>query len=336
MWANNLRVFAVFAVIVLHIASGFVGNIEMSEPDYGGYNWWAGNIFDSITRWCVPLFVMISGYFLLCKDEGNFIFFKKRIKKILIPLIFWSLIFSFWILFIAYIRGDIEEGYKEIVRGVALGRPYFHLWYLFMIPLLYIITPILRLCLSTWSKNEILFFILFSFFLAAINALFNNFSSNLSLKPEGILFTNIFLSYIGYYLLDGYINQFQIKTNTKICITVLFVSLSITILGSYFFSYKYFYSYLSINTILASVSLFLLIRKHINIDLKLSHASKLSFGIYLVHPILLDIFLSLAKDSFLSTINIYGYIPLVSILIFISSYVTIIIMSKTKYLSKCI
>jgi len=336
LWANNLRVFAVFAVIVLHTASGFISSIEMTDPNYGNYDWWAGNFFDSITRWCVPLFVMISGYFLLCKEEANIVFFRKRVNKILIPILFWSFIFSLWVLLIAYVRGDIEQGYKEIVRSVALGRPYFHLWYLFMIPLLYIITPILRLCLSTWGKSEILFFILFSFFLAAINVLFNNVSPDLSVKPEVTLFTNVFLSYIGYYLLGGYINRFQIKTNSKICITVLFVSLLITILGSYFFFYKYFYSYLSLNVILASVSLFLLIKKHININLKLSHASKLSFGIYLVHPIFLDIFSFLAKHSFLSTINIFWYIPLFSVIVFISSYITVIIMSKTKYISKCI
>lgn len=336
MWANNLRVFSVFAVILLHTASGFISSIEVSDLNYGNYDWWAGNVFDSITRWCVPLFVMISGYFLLCKEEANIVFFKKRVSKILIPLLFWSLVFSFWILLIAYVRGDMEGGYKEIVRGFTLGRPYFHLWYLFMIPLLYIITPILRLCLSTWKKNETLFFILFSFFLAALNALFINFFSNLSINPDVTLFTNIFLSYIGYYFLGGYINKFEIKANTKICIIILLISWLITILGSYFFTYKYFYSYLSINTILASVSLFLLIKKHINMDLKLASVAKLSFGVYLVHPIFLDIFSSLAKHSFLSAINIYVYIPSLSILIFISSYITVTIMSKIKYLSKCI
>ena len=166
--------------------------------------------------------------------------------------------------------------------------------------------------------------------------LFINFFSNLSINPDVTLFTNIFLSYIGYYFLGGYINKFEIKANTKICIIILLISWLITILGSYFFTYKYFYSYLSINTILASVSLFLLIKKHINMDLKLASVAKLSFGVYLVHPIFLDIFSSLAKHSFLSAINIYVYIPSLSILIFISSYITVTIMSKIKYLSKCI
>ncbi|HCI5633973.1 TPA: acyltransferase family protein, partial [Klebsiella variicola subsp. variicola] len=96
MWANNLRVFSAFAVVMLHVAAGFVGGIELSDLNYGNREWWAGNIYDSVTRWCVPLFVMISGYFLLNKDEPTSVFFKKRLNKILIPLIFWSVFFSFW------------------------------------------------------------------------------------------------------------------------------------------------------------------------------------------------------------------------------------------------
>jgi surface polysaccharide O-acyltransferase-like enzyme len=50
MWANNLRVFSAFAVVMLHVAVGFVGGIDLSDSSYGSRDWWAGNIYDSVTK----------------------------------------------------------------------------------------------------------------------------------------------------------------------------------------------------------------------------------------------------------------------------------------------
>jgi surface polysaccharide O-acyltransferase-like enzyme len=55
-----LRVLAAFFVIMLHTSSGVV----TTNPDIQSVTWWTGNLFDSYSRWCVPVFVMISGTLL--------------------------------------------------------------------------------------------------------------------------------------------------------------------------------------------------------------------------------------------------------------------------------
>lgn len=336
MWANNLRVFSAFAVVMLHVAAGFVGGIELSDLNYGNREWWAGNIYDSVTRWCVPLFVMISGYFLLNKDEPTSVFFKKRLNKILIPLIFWSVFFSFWTVLALTIKGELPSAPVVLAKAWVLGKPYFHLWYLFMIPFLYLVTPYLRMIFNRVSRNELLFLVCFSLSLSILNTLSGNILSYFEMSAKVTLFTNSFLMYIGYFCLGGYIAKYGVKQRNSFAFVALVLAWSVTIVGSYFFTPKYFYSYLSINTVIASVALFLLIQWNCDRDFNLSGISKLSLGIYLVHPVFLDAVAFVGKDWLLSYMDVYLYIPLASVIVFGFSYLSAFCMSKMPVLNKCV
>jgi surface polysaccharide O-acyltransferase-like enzyme len=54
---DALRVVASFAVICLHVSASVV----ISKPDVHGIAWWTGNTVNAFSRWCIPVFVMISG-----------------------------------------------------------------------------------------------------------------------------------------------------------------------------------------------------------------------------------------------------------------------------------
>ncbi|MGF1703155.1 acyltransferase family protein [Photobacterium makurazakiensis] len=336
LWADNLRVFSVFAVVLLHVASGFVSDIDISNDIYGSRDWWAGNIYASITLWCIPLFVMISGYFLLNKTESNAVFFKKRINKILIPLLFWSFFYSLWVLLKYFIKGDISTAYFTVAQGWALGEPYYHLWYLFMIPFLYLVTPVLRVIISSLKQKEFFAFISICFALAMLSALSNVVLLYFDLSAKVSLFTNDFLSYLGYFCLGGYIAKYKVKANTHWCFLIFIVALLITIVGSYYITHLYFYSYLSVNITAASVAVFFLIKKHANNDLKLSCFAVHSFGIYLIHPLFIKLISSFGEQRLLEMMDIYLYIWLVAFLAFTLSYITAFCMSKVRYLNRCI
>ncbi|WP_051511069.1 acyltransferase [Cobetia crustatorum] len=255
-WAYNVRVLAIFAVVVLHTAAGFVGGVEKSDIFYGSMNWWAGNMFDSITRWCVPVFVMISGYFLLNSSDNAFVFFKKRFGRIFYPLAFWSILFSGWVLLKLSIKGDLDTAHLIIAKGFLMGRPYYHLWFLFMIPFLYAATPYLKQVLVSLGKEYSFAFICFAFLLSAFSILFKNLVSFFGVEGGVGFFANDFLLYIGYFMLGGYIKRHEVKLNPLYAVSGLLLAWSTTVVGSYFFTYEYFYNYLSFNTIIASVCIF--------------------------------------------------------------------------------
>ena len=48
-----LRIVAAFAVIMIHTSGQWFGELS---PE-----WEFANIYDSLSRWCVPVFIMISG-----------------------------------------------------------------------------------------------------------------------------------------------------------------------------------------------------------------------------------------------------------------------------------
>ena len=123
-------------------------------------DWVVANLYDSVSRWSVPVMVMISGLLLLDpqKEYPIKIFFKKRFNKILIPLVFWSIVYTIW----KYKTGIIA--WQPLPAGLILksfidGTVFYHLWFVYMIIGLYISTPILRIFIkhATRERYEIFF-----------------------------------------------------------------------------------------------------------------------------------------------------------------------------------
>ncbi|WP_231687429.1 acyltransferase family protein, partial [Ralstonia pseudosolanacearum] len=65
-WIDAARVISIFAVVFLHISASVV-----TEADFGSSFWWHGNFYDSMVRWCVPVFVMISGSAAAGRKQGG-------------------------------------------------------------------------------------------------------------------------------------------------------------------------------------------------------------------------------------------------------------------------
>ena len=64
------------------------------------------NIIDSFSRMCVPIFVMVSGFFLLRKDEDVKVFFKKRFVKIIPKFFIYSVVFFIFVIIFKDVKND--------------------------------------------------------------------------------------------------------------------------------------------------------------------------------------------------------------------------------------
>jgi surface polysaccharide O-acyltransferase-like enzyme len=69
-------------VIISHSCDAFVGSFDNSFSFHTGVFW------GSLVRACVPLFAMMSGILLFPVTTDLSTFYKKRIGRIVIPLIF--------------------------------------------------------------------------------------------------------------------------------------------------------------------------------------------------------------------------------------------------------
>lgn len=135
VWIELLRILACFCVILLHISS--IG------WNYAGINsdkWIYYEVLNALSRIGVCIFVMISGSLFLGNKRGSSIeTMRKYILKILRLIGVWSIAYFMLRLIIKDTTiTNISDFFNQILYG------YYHLWYLWMILGLYIITPILH------------------------------------------------------------------------------------------------------------------------------------------------------------------------------------------------
>ena len=101
-----------------------------------GHGWNLVNALDAFTRVAVPIFLMTSGAIFLERSDSFSYFYTRRLLRIALPLIFWSLVYSAWI----SLNGGPSGNW---ILAMLHGPVMYHLWYFYAIVGLSLITPIL-------------------------------------------------------------------------------------------------------------------------------------------------------------------------------------------------
>jgi surface polysaccharide O-acyltransferase-like enzyme len=123
-YADLIRTYAILAVIGIHVSAPLVNKWTAISMQW----WWIGNLFNFACRPSVPLFVMISGMLLLNNrnTEGVYLFFKNRFLKVLIPFIFWAVIYYFWIAIVNNRSFSFFALLKQLFEGpIYIHFPFF-------------------------------------------------------------------------------------------------------------------------------------------------------------------------------------------------------------------
>jgi Acyltransferase family len=133
-----LRVIAIYMVMQIH-----TGEFEYISPRGTVLHTagsWAVGWTNSLLRVCVPLFVMITGFFLFpIEDERKF--FRKRFTRVLIPFVIWCAVYAFYY----YAQGAItlQTALLNIAKiPVNYGTEVGHLWFVYMLMAIYLIAPV--------------------------------------------------------------------------------------------------------------------------------------------------------------------------------------------------
>lgn len=297
-----LRVISIIMVVVIHVAAPiFYKNINIL-----GNRFILVDILDSFSRVSVPIFLFISGRYLVGKKERIKDFYKKRMKRIGPAFIFFTIIYAF---LNYYMFRDINRLIKDIFKGDT----YYQMWYLYMITVLYLVTPAIWFFRDK-GKRYLNIISIISLSIGIIQCF---------LKIE-VLWCFQFSYYIGYYILGYTLKDIKIiKLKRYICFLGYFLLSIVTAYLTYKTcntNYKLcFFNYLSPFTILASI-LFYITFKDVNIkDNKfINFISKESFGIYLIHPLILYVI-----DKYIIINNIFFNISFRFILCFLISLIII-------------
>jgi surface polysaccharide O-acyltransferase-like enzyme len=343
LYIDILRSVAIFAVIVTHtsivIKYGYF-NVNMNW-------WWTGSFYTALSRWCVPIMIMISGILLLDpnREYPTKIFLKKRFNKVGIPLIFWSIIYVIW----RYRDDILINKYPSLwstVQNFIGGPVYYHLWFIYTILGLYILTPVLRVYIKNAGRENIKYFLVVWFI---TNGIINFISklTNYDFKVGIELY--FFTGYVGYYVLGYYLTISDFNKKEKRLLYILsMVCIVATMIGTFILSKTKgtyvddFNDFLFPNIILMTIGVFVFIKSvdweriingYSHINKFILDVSDLSFGIYLVHLLVLE-FLQNYCSIDARIINPLVSIPLISMLIMIISYVIIKLMKRLPIIEK--
>lgn len=275
-------------VVLLHVAAPYASS--GLENDILNTDFWIGNVLNSFSRVCVPLFVMISGAFLLGRNEPYAFFYRKRAARVLWPLVFWSGVYILYLFLMQYI-GSGELQVLPVINRLLIGKPFYHLWYMYMLIGLYLITPIINRAIQSLALEELK---RTAYIMLAVGFLINLW--NVYFKNESI-FILWFAEYIGYFLM-GYVMINSQKKWSSISLLAVYGASSLLIAAmTYFFKSPFFYNYLFPLVTVASLTIFKLFTQRSFHDNWLSRFSKLTLGVYLIHAGILDV-MRLLGDRF--------------------------------------
>lgn len=217
IWIDLLRIFATFVVPVTHLCSNCWNLTEgVHSSDYITMNFFA-----ALCRWVVPGFVMISGVFFLdpskpCDPKK---IFKKNVVRMATAFLFWSFLYALqWTLFRPRAYGETVKAFtkKFFVDELIVGE--YHMWYLYMIALLYLLTPLIRVFSDNATKKQLEGFMILSFIFSHFIPMmleipfFKQFTFDEVYEDLNIGFIG---GYVGVYIAGQYMVRYPFKKKAR-------------------------------------------------------------------------------------------------------------------------
>lgn len=295
-----LRIISAFSIVVLHVSGVFIYENSVGSPDFR-----MANFINSISRFGVPVFVMISGGIFLSENKAVTVkkLWRGNILRMLCVYVFWS--FGYYVYQSLYWwKFDFwRQGILRTITGIVYAADHF--WFIFMIMGLYALVPFLRTWLHHAEKKELDYFVV-------LFMLFQIGRSTLSILIDKSLVEKIFslvkiveLSwYLGYFVLGYILVRYGISHRLKGFIySMVPVGIVANFLISDYMSVKQgaynpgIYDSFGIFTFIHSVALFVFVTDFFSKKGLGEKTAKLctgvaldTLGIYLMHIALLDFF----------------------------------------------
>lgn len=335
-----LRFLAMLSVIVIHVCGGVAKVLPTNSFDSIVIT----SLFSMIT-WCIPIFIMISGGLFLNSKKEILIktIFTKYIKHFVIAFLFWTITYQAYYYAVALTNGDDTLNWKGIIYE-AIAGPY-HMWYLYMLAGLYVITPILRKITESKTTTE--------YFLAIflIFSILQNYGTTLPFIGDsisGIMDTvclPIGVTYIGYFVLGYYLKNFNISCKLEYTLYALGIIMLISnCLVSDIYAIKgidgtWSVEYLMPNIVIESSAIYTFFVKRVS-QIKFSEKivkiftklTEYGFGVYLVHALVNEL-VGLTGWSAV-TISPFISVPLLTIVVYGLSLLITVLIRKIPVIGK--
>lgn len=130
---DALRTISILAVLLIHTTTR---TIETTHNDLNNFPWTL--FLNQIARFAVPLFILISGFVLELNYDyhANYrSYIKKRVSRIFIPYLFWSLIYYYFV---------YANNHDSLAKVILTGDASYQLYFIPTLAIFYFIFPLLH------------------------------------------------------------------------------------------------------------------------------------------------------------------------------------------------
>lgn len=307
-YLDLLRLAATFGVIFIHLAM---------DTNF----WYITAVYDGLVRWCVPIFVMISGALFLNpqRELSVSIVLHKYVKRLLVAYLFWYVFYCLC----KFLFSALDHGSMPLSVGL---RPYYHLWFLPILACVYLLIPVLRriageghllvYALVLWAVWVTLGFVMVRR-IPQVSSLF-------SMQQVG--------GYAGYFLLGYFLASRTLSRRQRLVVYALGILSALAGFLAYAFLFDWkpvtaskLLQSLVPHVVLMSAALFVFVRQHASwlerrIGGFVRYVRRDLFGVYLIHAFWIMRF---DRQFFWDLRSNLLYLPLLAIAVFfLSLYAT--------------
>lgn len=293
-----LRLVAIMAVVFLHATA-----VKSDAASLGSPVWHLVNVFNPFSSTGVPLFLMISGGLVLGSPKTISVGYtvKTRVPRLLVPLLVWSLFYLGYAFAASWLHTGTADwaGLAHQLAIIPKEPVRMHLWFMYVIIPLYILSPLLKRLVESLTKDLVIYLlVLWGLFCCLVPTLVAPFVSlsdtTFSLDANDLRVAPVF---VGYFIAGYYLMRLRRPIRKRWLVAVIIFDWVVMTLGTWWRTVTFdrydslLVGYNNVFAVTMSVAVFLLC-KELLAGRRLGRYTggvvgiigPMVFGVYLVHP----------------------------------------------------
>ena len=340
-WADFARAIAIFLVILNHCISAYY----TTRAHFGTYSTFSMifiNVLFPLSRLGVPIFLFLSGYFLLSKrykKEDAKKFYKNKWLRLFITAEIWLVIYHV----VLAIAGEQSFSIVGLLKNMIFtdSVPYFtNFWYVNMILGFYLLVPHVANYLNSKPRLSlrfpVLFMAIYAFSIPVINTVLSIFGQE---QVTASIYSGFTGGVYGFYLLLGYWirkGEFN-KLKTRSCMLLFITSFTLLCLARFLTTIGNTFDAWYDNALVLVPSFFLFILlSRVTIPSRFAERlfyffSHHSFGVFLSHKLFI---LAAVKLCLLDSLVMPAQVLVLSVAVTPMSYIFCALVSKIPHVGE--